>query len=508
MDNLLKRQPVSLSRYAIHCQEECVVSGEFTLPEYCPDIAMVLKCILTPCVQNRQWSGEQLLVDSMVNVRVLYLDEERCAVHSVEFSLPASCGLRTEGRVDISPVEIHMKAKYANCRAISPRRLEVRGAVVVEACAETFCEKEMLLADKQEGLYTQCCTVETTYPAGMAEKILTVSESVEFPETLPPAEMLLGGECRAVVRECKLLSGKAIVKGQVYVHQLYTDDIQKGSTHCLDYVLPFSQILDLDGAEEGMLHWAGVQILSDTERCTVGPDGENTILDINVKLLVQLQVFSSSPIALLLDAYHTAFPVTLDTEELVLRRYIGDRRENAILPMQMNLPSGQLSEIIDVWIHTMECDTVCKNGIATINGRLSICILGRDLDGQIVYLEQPEDYRLEYACDGNRADVSMVITELRYRAVSDQVELQLGVCVELRISCVEAYRIIRDLKMNKEMPYARSRETALIYYASEGENVWDIGRRCHTSPECICEENDLASETLHQPTVLLVPILP
>jgi len=507
MENLLKRHPISVSRYIINGREECAVSGEFALPDYCPDITVVLKCILTPYVQNRQWSGEQLLVDAMVNVRVLYLDEERHSPRAVEFSIPASCALHSNGRADMCPVDINLTPKYANCRALGPRRIEVRGAVIVEAKAEETCEIELVSAQEGAGLYTKNCTVNVTSPIGMVEKMLTLNEVLEFPETMPPADMLLGGECRAVIRECKLLSGKAIVKGQVYVHQLYTAVSESVDCRCLDFVLPFSQILDMDGVEEGMSCLAKAQILSDTERCVIGPDGENTVLELTVKLLVQLQAYRHSTAELLLDAYHTEYPVTPVAEELCLCARTGHRWENTVLPMKIGLPAGQVSHILDVWIQNKEWDTVSQNGVAVIRGRWYVCVLARDVDGQIVYQEQPEDYCLEFACNGNKADAFVTITEQHYRVIENNLELQVGVCVALQEIHEELHSVLKDLSIHTDQPYPVHKASVLLYYAQAGESVWDIGERCHTSPESICTENELKDEVIRQPMVLMVPVI-
>lgn len=507
MDNLLHRHSVPVSECILNGQEECAVSGEFSLPDYCPDIAVVLKCIMIPCIQNRQWSVDRLLIDAIVNVRVIYLDEERCAPRSVEFVVPISCAVQGSSRSDMASVTYRLQTKYANCRALSPRKMEVRGAVAVAVSAEADSHIELLSANTGDGLQTRHRSVEMTYPTANAEKILTLNETLEFPEMLPPAEILLGGECRPVVKECKLLSGKAIIKGQIYVHQLYAVDTRSGECGCLDFVLPYSQIVDVDGAEEGMVCCANVQLLSDTERCTVGPDGENTVLDITAKLLVQLQVFSCVQTEVLQDAYHTAFPISQETEEICVRAHKGNRWEHTVLPMKMPLPTGQLTRILDVWLQIQECDVYCQNGMVSVKGRLCTGALARDTDDQVVYLEHPEDYCLEFPSCGNKATATVTVTELHYRVVEDSLELQVGVCVNLTEEQEEQLCVISDLQVHTDQSYPSSRASALVYYAQAGESVWDIGSRCHTSVDHICRENDLQDEVLHRPSVLMIPIV-
>ena len=119
MDGLLRRQTVTVSRSVLDAREEYLFSGDYVLPEYCPDVAVVLKCRITPRVQNRRISGEQLQLDGTAAVQVLYLDEERQCVREAEFSQPLSCTLRAEGIGESALVRVSMTPEYVNCRATS-----------------------------------------------------------------------------------------------------------------------------------------------------------------------------------------------------------------------------------------------------------------------------------------------------------------------------------------------------------------------------------------------------
>ena len=47
----------------------------------------------------------------------------------------------------------------------------------------------------------------------------------------------------------------------------------------------------------------------------------------------------------------------------------------------------------------------------------------------------------------------------------------------------------------------------LLYFGKSGEPVWDIAKRCRTSVDAVCEENDLAGDTLMEDAMLLIPIV-
>lgn len=507
MDNLLHKETVNISRWGLNACEECTISGDHTLPDYCPDIAAVLKCQVTPRIQNRQWSGERLLLDGVAAVRVLYLDEDRCCLRVAEFTLPYSCTMRATEPIDAIPVQIDLSVKYVNCRAVTPRRLEVRGVVEVEARTEIVSACELITHSEDPKLYTHYETVEYDYPIGSGEKLLSVSESFDFPDTLPPAEMLLGGTCQAMVTECKVLDRKVIVKGQVTYHQLYTADLTSGKTYCLDVAVPFSQIMDVEEAGEGQPYTARVLLLSDTERCSVGPDGENSVLEVTAKLLVQFYAYHRERVSLMLDAYHGQYPTTPESREIALSAHKECRWEHTYLPMLMELPTQSLQELVDVWIQMQGTDTECNKGVTTVSGRLLVCMLVRDTDGQISYYERPEEYRLEFPCEGNECRATVTPMEWTYRVVGNELEIKLALCVELQGYQHMVRQVIDRMRVHTDTPYETGSATLLLYYAEAGETVWDIGRKCHTSPQSICCENELLDGCVKQPTVLLVPLV-
>ncbi len=505
MDNLLNKQSLSLIRNVVTHYEECAVSGEYTLPEYCPDVTTMLKCVLQPRVLNRQQSGEQLLVDGEVCVRALYLDEDRKGVRCVEFALPFSCGVRGVGADGAGLPILQLTTKYVNCRAVTPRRLEVRGAVVVGVQTDERIVADVVMPTEEENLFCKNQQVDYSKAIGSIERVLSINEVLVFPDNLPAAEMLLGGECRCVVRECKLLNGKAIVKGEIYLHQLYTDDVKSGNSYPLDYVLPFSQILDLDGINETHRFVAQVLLLSDTERCGVGQDGASNVLELTAKLLVRLVVYQTETTTLVLDSYHTRYPVETHCEELRFCEHKGMAYEQVMLPFKLELPEQNLRGIVDAWVCPQVVNTHCDDGLAHINGRFVISILYKDSAECINFCEQTEDFHLEFPCDCESIMADVCVTDLRYRMVDNHLELQVGVWVCMQGVKRIAKQVVSSAKVCTDTPYTPQRSTVMAYYANAGESVWAVGRRCHASPERICRENGLTGDRVEQSSILLIP---
>ena len=88
MDLKVMNKAISTSETLFDDFDERPVDCDFVLPDYCPDIAAVLKCTMKPVVQSKQLSGDRMILDGTVMIRVMYLDEGRNCVRCCEFSQP------------------------------------------------------------------------------------------------------------------------------------------------------------------------------------------------------------------------------------------------------------------------------------------------------------------------------------------------------------------------------------------------------------------------------------
>ena len=141
--------------------DERPVDCDFVLPDYLPDIAAVLKCTMKPVVQSKQLSGDRLIADGVANLRVLYLDEARKCVRSCEFTQPFTSTFNVKNAGVGACIRLDAKPNYVNCRATSPRRLDIHGAFSVKLKVTAEGGQEVVSSARGEGVYTRPsrCTI-------------------------------------------------------------------------------------------------------------------------------------------------------------------------------------------------------------------------------------------------------------------------------------------------------------------------------------------------------------
>ncbi len=126
-----------------------------------------------------------------------------------------------------------------------PRKLVVRGGQGVQV--EAFCpmeadswEPEQVPPDVQ--LLRRECPVRL--PKEMAEKSFSLDEELTLPESAPALQELIYYRLIPSVTDKKVLSGKAVFRGNAQVHVLYRST--EGQLHNWDFSLPFSQYAQLE----------------------------------------------------------------------------------------------------------------------------------------------------------------------------------------------------------------------------------------------------------------------
>lgn len=510
MDKTTQKPTIRVARQTMDARDEYLLGSDFVLPEYCPDAAVVLKCTIMPHVQSRRISGDRLQLDGTAAVRIWYLDEERRCVREAEFAQPLSCTLSIgAGSEDVDPaaIRVTMTPAYVNCRATSPRRMEVRASFSVRATAVADTQVALFSPEEGSGLFTR--TAEHTLPTvcAVGEKPITVSEVIDLDSEQPSIEQLLGGEVTAAVTECRLLSGRAIVKGQVFVHVLYTDDTENGTTDAVERALPFGQILDLPGVQDDMLCLPAVSVVSDTERCVANAAGQNAAIEIEAHLLLQITVCAQQTVPLVLDAFHPGYPVTLERQKLELTAPVGCRRVETAVQLSVPLPAEDLQELIDVWAWPDGSAAQDSEGAA---GHLQIGMLVRDGEGAVAYFERPEQFALPQSegTQGTEERLAFTVTGVEYTATADRLDMKVGIDGAVTSFARVQETPVADVQVHEDRPFPKQTASIRLYYAQPGERLWDIACACRTSPEQIAGENrPELDETgaFAKRTVLIVP---
>ena len=503
MECVMKQQTVRNARKLLDTFDEKPFDGDFVLPEYLPEMAAILSCRLEPVIENRQLGNGRLIVDGHVRVHVMYVDNSRSHLFTYEATQPFTSTFNADGLSDPAISSLNTVVSYVNYRAIGPRRLDVRGAFRVYAVVYDTVSAELPSRSDRKDLCLLRCTAEHSLPAQCTGKVFTINEVLDA-----------GGDtatkvisCRAVasVSECKVLSERAIIKGEIRVHSLYetaggSEETPEYGT--CDHTLLYSQVIDAKGLADELQTDCSVSVLSCDVRAEREEGTGRNVLLANLQLSATLCAWEHTVTPYLADAYSTACPTETMLTDCTGYRYGGCAIRRLPLRQELELPEG-IADVVDLW-----CDCLSVNhsdGIAT--HRLSVHLLASDESGILSCYERTVDFETPLNVSGDLPQYRLQILECDYRR-KDADTLELALVTELLVTDMTSknFRAVSSVSTDDTHPYTFGNAAVRMIFAESGESVWQISKNCHTDVDTVLCANNLKEDVLTDKQVLLIPL--
>lgn len=510
MELNLSKQAVTINEMVYEGNLEQPIESDVLLPDYCPDIVKILRCFLETRVTGTQISGEKLTVDMSCTLKIYYLGADK-NIRCNEQRMPYTKSCEIRGAAPEAVIDTLCKTDYLNCRAVNQRRFEVRGAVSVFCRVFSRASAEIVCGATGGGIQVRAVESEISEIIGDASREFSQHEDLQVAASKPAVQSIIRQECFCRTDDFKLISGKVIVKGELMVHLLYQPDGEASAPELMEYALPISQIVDLEGVEEDTPCEVDLMVVSCEFTPRVNLEGESRLLAMDCVMKARVRAHRHSHMTLITDCYSTECECRMDKAPVSCLTLTKVVNEKAGHKGEMTLPEGTC-RVLDMFCHVTDASTRSENGavVAVVQVLASAFVCNEQ--GDISYHEQSGECEIRVPYEGSKGTVlftphttvcacsySLNSCRLEYRC-----ELLLTGCLYLAMRPKAATAIVCDT----EKPKARMEDASLIiYYAAPGEDVWEIAKRYNTSMGEIMSENALEGTALRERRMLLIPIV-
>ena len=510
-----ERQTVTINEIVLDTSVEQSLQSDILLADYCPDIVKILRSFVTPTICCAKVIGERLTLEGTAAVKVCFLTEEK-TIHCHSFSIPfsKSCDLKGEAALGQDlVVQAQPRLDYMNCRAVSSRRIDARGALTIRLTVSASREIQVVSSASEEGVQLRQEPVSGKVLWRETRTLLPIREELGLPQGKESVLRVKETRARASVTDCKALANKAIVKGELYV-TAFAVASQGENAQRMDYSVPFSQVIDFEGLEEENSCSALVQV----ESCTLRPrgdlDGENRSLDLDAQLCFVLRAHRRQDALWATDCFGTRRTCQGECRQITLIRELYQAAEAIRFSQTFQLPDG-VRELKDLWADVSDIAvTQGDDGGLRCVAKLNFYMEAVDDSGCADIFDRSEEVSCRIPVEipqGQRILFYPVLTieDLSYSFTEGgRLQVSCPVLAEGTVYALEEHRVLQSLQVNPDEEEFPPRDCALIlYFAREAESVWDIAKRYQVSPRGIMEENGLADDRLSSGRMLLIPAL-
>ena len=510
MEQILQKQSIAVNEVVYNAAVEQPIECDALLADYCPDIVKVLKCALYTNIGAAQVLAERITVDGTVMVHIYYNDEGGGVCHA-EYKVPFSRAIDMAAAPEAPIITVLPHVDYVSCRAISPRRLDVRGAISLRVKVTERRPQELVSGMQGAGLELHRELVHITELINQCEDSFQLQEDLEIGYGKDAIAAIVRTDYRVHVTDYKVVAGKIVAKGDFMLHLLYRPVGEAFRLDVMEYTLPISQIMDCEGLDENAVCDVEMVVQSIDLQPKADENGDYRMVSLNATINAVAAVHRHKEVPVASDCYSTMYESRCQSRPVRFLRLAQVLREVLMHKTTLDLPEG-VEEVLDVWCELDNLSWNFQRGSLQIALRLTVNMFAKMGSGECLYFEQSSDLEQSIAIavgpEQVYFDPSCDVLSSGYNlAGKDKIDIRCEVivkgCVYYTVEC----QSITEVTVSEDAPKVREQNKLYIYYGNAGERVWDIAKRYNTSPQAVYKENALEQDVLTGKMMLLIPMV-
>lgn len=508
----LTRSEVCIRKEVFSDTTEQSIEGEFLLPDYCPDIARILKCSGSAKILTKTVTSSGIMVGGTVTVTLLYLDHDDGRIRSYQTMTGFTKEIAAREPICDGDICVLCGVDYLNCRLITPRKFDIHGAVSIRVTV--FCNESPQLpcASAEPHIQLKTEEISNTRVLSVTERSVTINQEIEATDSLAGIRNVLRSEATPIFRECRTVTGKAIVKGDLILRILFDDD--RGQIKNYETTLAFSQIMDAAGAEEDCICDVKTELHALELRTRTGMDGECKSLSLSATVAIRMTVSRTKKETVITDAYSTQYEIIPEMGEFLLRERFQTLNESFAVSQRVDFPET-VSEILDSHSEIRYQHCRMEEGMLIVTALMNCELLAINGEGSPLYLEKSFEFSQKFQLESDAENEPLELDPQMFcLATAFTINGETGVDLRSEIQIfspvfrLHSRTVLRNIGENSELKKEIDRNISLVvYFAHSGETVWDIARRYNTSSEAIRSSNALRQERLDNDQMLMIPVI-
>lgn len=484
--------------WVVHEVKNTEQTQELRLTDGMPDIGRVLTAWGQPVLRSKEWRSDSVAVSGGMVVWVLYAPEDGTEPRCVEGWLPFQLNWDLPEGTPEGKLRIRMLLRFADARAISARKLMLRGCTAV--LAEAFAPGSVNTWTPGE-IPGDVQLQRTEYPVRLYlhgdEKTFSLDEDLTLPGSAPQPDKLVYYMLNPEITESKVLGNKLVFRGNGNLHVLYRSE--EGQLYSWDFPLAFSQYAELPQSYSPSAA-ADVALCVTNLEADLDDEGH---LRVKCSLAGQYAVEDTENIQAVEDAYSPVRTVEPELSEAVIPVILERRLENMYAEQSLQAEANLAADIrffpdFPRVYPTDEGVRVQQQGMYQLLYYGENGIIGAACGKW----EGKQDLCADAASRVNC--IPLPSGEPQFAISDGRVLLKNPVRLQLTVSARQPLPSVKTLVLGEEHEPDPGRPS-LVLHRVDAQNLWQLAKENGSTVASIREANDLPGEPAPG-QILLIPV--
>ncbi|MBE5039002.1 DUF3794 and LysM peptidoglycan-binding domain-containing protein [Ructibacterium gallinarum] len=503
----LLKQDIKTSEVVGEKYSQTMVESDVIVPDIKPDIKKVLEVSGNICITEKLMQQDKVLLRGIVRITVLYIPEGegsgrlKSLSAAQEFEHTVDCrGAMPDMQLLAEAEAVSFDHTLINSRKLNLRCVAGLGVKVVRPVVlslTTGAENGDNIAMRREKLRVVSST------EGKECRII-IREQVALPAGKPPVNEMLKVTAVPSSTELCMMENKAVAKGQVRVCALYTGEDENESIQFAEHILPFTEILDIEGAAEGMEGEVEYSVQDMYYEVRDDADGEARELGIEIVLGAQVRGSEIVEAEAVTDAYSLSGGLDLMEKRYDLEQLLDNSTAEISHKDQARVPSmlPKIKQVYDVNAQARIDRITAENGQVTAYGTVhtSVLYLPEDEMVPISGFDHNSEFSQSFAVPGAGSDTACdaraLMEHVSYTlSGDDSLELRFVIGLTVKSLKTGGTVLVEDMKECEEKE-EKPCPCIVLYFVQKGDTLWNIAKRYHTTVEELRRLNHIEGDLI------------
>ncbi len=490
------------------CQKsgQTMIESDVIVPDVKPDIKRILEVSGSVCITQKMIQQDKVYLQGVLRMTVLYLpdggaDGELCSLFvTQDFSHSMDCrGVTPEMTLSAEVATETMDHTLLNSRKVNLRCVLGLGIKVVRPILlslTTGAEGDDSIALRKERLRllgnNETC-----------ESQIILREQLEFPSGKPTIGEILRITAIPTATELQLVEGKAVAKGQVRICTLYSSETDR-SVQFMEHLLPFTEIIDMEGATEDMEGEIDFSISDLYHEIREDSDGEARNLGLELVLSAMVQGHEIIETEAVTDAYSLNCDLDLTCKTHHMEQLLDHSTAELTHKDHADIPTmlPPLRQVCDVNA-TTKIDRIAMEGDQiTVFGtiRSNILYLTTEDTLPVSGFHHQSEFSHSFSvpgADSNTAcDARVFLDHVSY-VLSGNNSIELRFVLGLTVKSLKTGELTLIDSISPCTDEKKLHPCIVLYFVQQGDSLWKIAKAYHTTVEQIKTLNQLDCDTIY-----------
>lgn len=501
----IENKTVKTFKTPISVNSQQSVEQEFILPDYYGDISKILKCSLVPSYDNVSVSGDKISISGTCRLLLVYYGEDK-KLYSYSNDIAYTKMMQCSGIEAGDCVSVNVKLLSENCRALGPKRIEVRSMVYLNALVYGVKAVNIISDITDNNIEIRSTSDYMFIPSCCVQRDFALEETAELSIKGNTCEIIHTDD-RLIISELKSIDNKVYMKGELFIEVIYLDD--EGDTGKRSFSLPVSEVVDAyEACEDDICCLTDVYTVVNTA-IKDSASNEKSI-SLTAKISFVLVSGKQSELSCISDLYSTGDGINTVFEEVEFRKEMKINEKTFVVNYETDVFEEDIAAIGDSFIENLQITTEKKeNGFVLVVNANCNALLNLS-DGMHSFITRTCNE--EYVPEINKNVENLLITDAKVlsvmaiRQADNKIKFTFDVCVKYHEIVKCKVKALSKISPCEAESFAKEKGI-ILYYAKKNESLWEIGKENRASQSFIRSINGIEEDILTEDRVLVFPEL-